>query len=266
MLGIVQQQKYPVAKQPINKSLQHRPPLLLDHTQRLYDSREGRGRLTDGRERDPPHTIGIAVGHLSGDLQCKPGLPSSPRPREGYQPRVLSSHDGGQFPQLIPPTEKRGRRHGEVRPRQATKRRKLTLAKLKQPLGRSQILQAVLAQVTNDPWQQHLVDQGPRRGGKHHLTPMGRRGDPSRTVDIEPHIALFGQQRRTRVHPHPHTHASGSERGLDLSSRSQSATRSREDQERAITLPINNPTAVRSTPLVNDPAKRREPFGPPRLT
>jgi hypothetical protein len=95
---------------------------------------------------------------------------------------------------------------------------------------------------------------------------MGRRGDPSRTVDIEPHIALFGQQRRTRVHPHPHTHASGSERGLDLSSRSQSATRSREDQERTITFPINNPTAVRSTPLVNDPAKRREPFGPPRLT
>ncbi len=152
--------------------------------------------------------------------------------------------------QLLAATQERRRRDGEVRARQAAKRRKLGGPELEQPLRRRQVFQAMLAQIANR--LREFVHQRPCRRREHHLAAVRGSCDARRTMHIKTHIAVPRQQRRPRVDPNPHSNPPVDQSPLDLESGTQRVRRPRKRRKTAIPFEIDDRPLVRGASLLDD--------------
>jgi hypothetical protein len=93
----------------------------------------------------PPDAVVEVSGNVTGELERKPCLPDAPRSDDGEA--TLLSQQHREVLELSDTADQATRRHGDVRPMQAAKRRKLVGADLIKPLRAREILEAMLAEI-----------------------------------------------------------------------------------------------------------------------
>jgi len=210
------------------------------------------GRIGDGRERYPPHSVGVLARGLAGRMKCEPRLPRPAGTRKREQPRVTVREHLTHGRELLLAAEKRSPRDREIRPVKRLQGRELAITELKDPLRRTQVLQPVLAEVA----ELVPVDEGRGRVRDEHLSPVAGGRDASGTVDVLAHIPLRRKQRRTRVEPH--THRKLKDR-LRLARRRQCTGGSRKGDEKRIPLSVNLDPALplkrlpQNSPMLSQP-------------
>ena len=190
LLEVVEQEQHPAAAQ-------ERTEVLL-RPDRRPDRRLHERRIRQRGQGDEPHAVGEVVDDVRRSLQGQARLPGSTGPSERDQP--MGAYELRHLRQLALTTDQRHRLHGQVRLVQALQRRELTLAELEDPLRRGQVLEPVLAEVT----QTVLARKVARRLRHQHLPTVTRSRDPRRSMDVDADIAVLRQQRLARVDTHPH--------------------------------------------------------------
>src|SRR6478672_7173218 len=88
------------------------------------------------------------------------------------------------------------------------------------------------------------------RSGKQHLPAVRAGGDPCRTVDVCPHVALLGRQRSTRMETHAHGER---QLPLGLARGFEGTGRGRKGEEEPIALRIDLDAAVPRESLTENP-------------
>ena len=147
MLGIVEEEKHPLAGQHLGQDVLEWAVGLLDHVERPRGLPEHERRVAKRRKRDPPDAIGIGVSGEGGGLQCEPGLPCPTGPGEGEQTSSCRRKQLGDLGELALPAEEGRRGDGQIRPVQGFERRKAAVSELVNALRRREVFQPVLTEI-----------------------------------------------------------------------------------------------------------------------
>jgi hypothetical protein len=169
--------------------------------------------------------------------------------RVGEQPYEL--------PHLADPSDQRVGGDRQVCRVQAANRRELAVAELVDPLRRGQVLQPVLAEVA----QPVGADEIPCRLRDQHLPAVADRGDACRAVDVDPDVALLGDQRLAGVETHAHADPARLEPFLAFARGRQPVTRARERDEEGVALRVHLHPAVPFERLAQHPSVLGQRFG-----
>ena len=200
MLCVVEHQQAPLVAQGGGKPLVERLSRLLLHADRLCQCRQQEGRVVERRERHPGGAVEEPVGHLGCGLERQPRLARAAWPGERQEPYVVAGEELNHLGQLVLPAQERCRRHREVRTVERLERREVTLSQLEDPLGRRQVLETMLAEITEIAG---LDEYGGRRRHEH-LAAVPRGGDASGAVDIVADKPFLSEQGRARVDSDSH--------------------------------------------------------------
>ena len=234
MLGIVEEEKHPLAGQHLGEDVLERAVGLLDHVERPRGLPEHERRVAKRRKRDPPDAVGIGVSGEGGGLQCEPGLPCPTRPGEGEQTSSGRRKQLGDLGELALPAEEGRRRDGQIRAVQGLERRKAAVSELVNALRRREVFQPVLTEIL-----QLELDELCRGGRDEHLPPVADGGDPRSSVDVVADVPFVGHERRPRVEADAHVDLTGCERVRQRSRSCESAGRGRKREEEGVALRVD---------------------------
>jgi hypothetical protein len=196
---------------------EHSPPTDM-HRQRFLGaqglSRSGDDELwvTKRRQRHPPDPARIAVRSRGRRLESQPGLSRSAGSREREQPNLVGGDEVDHLAELAIPAQEPGRGHRQVRLEERRQRREHSRAELVDPLRRREVLEPVLAQVT----QALAGGKHSRGGGGEHLAAVPGRCNSRRAVDVLADVTLVGDDRSPRVEAHADADRPVREPGLCL--------------------------------------------------
>ena len=212
----------------------------LPHFERLRDRVQRERRVAQRGERDPPDAVGEVLGDLGRCLQRQPCLPRPAGAGEGQQPDVLTAQEADDLVEFALAAEKRRRRDGEVRLVERLQARELGVAQLEEALRRGEVLEPVLAQIAD----RLPGDEVARRLRQEHLASVPGGGDPRRTVDVHPDVALVGHDGLARVQPHANADRSVAKRRLPVRGGADRVGGARERDEERIALRVHLDAAV----------------------
>ena len=154
-------------------------------------------RPASGTQKTPsPHR----ADELGSDLERQARLSAASRPGDGEEACAVREQRD-ELSQLLLPTDERARRHGEVRGVERPERGEITLAVLIQALGPGQILQPVLAEITDGSVAEQLTS----RLREHDLSSVSGRRDSRGPVNVDADVALRSHDRLARVNSHAHS-------------------------------------------------------------
>jgi len=91
-------------------------------------------------------------------------------------------------------------------------------------------------------------------GGDEHLAAVPDRGDPRRAVDVDPDVALLGDERLPRVDAHANADRPLDECGLRLTGRYERVSRPREGDEEGVALSVDLDAAAPLERLAQRPS------------
>ena len=165
--------------------------------------------LADRLERDEEHAIRVPIGGVRGDLQGQSRLTGAAGPGQGHEPVRLEER-GGLGELALPPDERGELGRQVVRPRvERAERRELHPQAvgddLAQRLRLAEVLQPMPAEAEQrDAGPEVGGDERANRVGDDDLAAVGRRGDPRRAMDVQPHQARrrFGRLAGVEAHAH----------------------------------------------------------------
>ena len=175
--------------------------------ERLRDGRQDELRVVERRERHPEDAVREAVGRGARRLQREACLADAARAGERQQARLARAQEVGERVELAGAAEERRRGDGQVGAVEALQRRELGAAELVDPLGRGEVLEAVLAEVV----QVDRVDEPGGGGREEDLAAVAAGGDARGAVDVDADVALVGEERRAAVEAHAHADRPGRE-------------------------------------------------------
>jgi len=147
MLGVVDQDQRPAAREPSGERVHERAILLAHHAERVSDQRQHECCVAKRSERDPPRAVRECIRRFGCRLQCEAAFPRSARAGERQQARPAAAQQADDLRKLVLAAEERRRRHRQVRVPEAPERREHGPAELVQVLGCGEILQTVLADI-----------------------------------------------------------------------------------------------------------------------
>src|SRR5205823_7968551 len=142
--------------------------------------------------------------------------------------------------QLPLASHQRVRRNGKVRRVQALQRGEVAVAELVDPLRRGQILEAVIAEVSQALCACKLT----RRPGNEDLAAVPGRGDARGAVHVDADVALVREQRLPGVETHPHADGASSGSMARLGRRIEGIRGLRYGEEEGVNLRIHLHPAV----------------------
>ncbi len=149
------------------------------------------------------------------------------------------------------PAEQGARGDGQVAGVEGAQRRKVALAELVEPLGLDQVLQPVLAQVTD---RGLVLQEAPRRLGEDDLPAVSGSGDSRCAVDVDADVALVGDERLTGVDAHAHAEDLAFERTPCLGRRGHRVGRAAECDEEGVALGVDLDAGVARERVSQEPA------------
>ena len=94
------------------------------------------------------HAIGESIRRFGGGLEGESRLSGSPRPGQRDEPRIIAVEQFDDLPELALATEKGGCGSRKIRLMEALQGWEIAVAELVHALGCAQILEAVLAEVS----------------------------------------------------------------------------------------------------------------------
>ena len=133
----------------------------------------------------------------------------------------------------------------------------MPVAELVDALGRSEVLEAMLAEV-GEPVE---PDERRGRGRDQHLPAVADRRDPSSAVDVVSDVSLIGDERRPGVETNAHVDRAGRERLCERGRRRECAGRGRKGEEEGISLGIDLDATLGGARLPDYPAVLGELVG-----
>ena len=210
--------------------------------ERLRRRVEHERRVANRRERHPPDAVGEPVGRERRPTGARgASCPCRPAPVSVSRRRRRRSEERAHLGELPLAAEEGRRRHRQVRPVQAPKRRELAVAELVEPLGRAQVLESVLAEVADGASASTSV------AVEAEITtwpPCAAAAIRAARCTSAPDVPLQAHVRRPRVDAHPHADRAGRERLLALGGCPQRAGRRRERVEERVSLRVHLDAAV----------------------
>jgi hypothetical protein len=220
----------------------------------LRDRRFDQLGVMHTRQRDEPHSIGMAIDELRRHLQSKPCLADSAWADERDEPMGFDELE--ELGQITVAPDQRRRLHREVRLMERFQTWEIAVTELPDPLWRRQILQPVVPQIT----QPVRRDQLTRRLRHQHLAAVASGRDARRAMDVDPHVTLVRQERLAGMHAHPHADRSLQLR-LRLARCRQRIRRTRERDEERIPLSVHLDAAVTTEHATQHAAVVRQRIG-----
>ena len=217
-----------------------KPGQVVGRSQRLRDLGVEERGVGEADERHPEDAVALGAHELGRDLEREPGLPRAARPGEREEARAVREQRDELLELVLPPHE-RARGDGQVRGVERPERREVAVAELVQALGSDQVLQTVLAEVADGRVR---LEEPTRRLGEDDLPAVGRRGDPRRAVDVDPHVALVRDDRLAGVDSHADADRAPLERLTPVGCRGDRVGGSGERDEEGVTLRVDLDAAV----------------------
>ena len=182
---------------------------LLPHAQGRGDVRGNQGGIRHRAQVDHVHAVVEPVDLLGGDPQRQAGLANAARPGEGDEPGAgeqladlgdlarASDERGSRWRQVRPPWPPDGADRWELG-------RETVDDEVVKGLGLVEVLQPVAAEVADrHSLGEGVTDEGPCGLGDHDLAPVCGRGDPGRSVHVNPDVVATGEETLAGVHAHP---------------------------------------------------------------
>lgn len=246
MLGVIDEQNDAFRSEHRDQGLDQRAPRLLGEVEGLRDCRQDQPRISQGGELYPIDPVRESLRSLRRRLQRESCLPDPSWPGQGHEPYVIAGQqvdDLGEFPL---PTKKRCGGYGQVRPIKGFQWRKRPVSELVYTLGRGEILESVLAQIVESPFQlpRARLDQRSGRGGYEHLPAVSRRGNPGRSMHVEADVPLLRDERRPRVQSHSNPDRTGGQHLRRLGGTRERPKSRRECDEERVSLRVDLHPAV----------------------
>jgi hypothetical protein len=199
-------------------------------------------------EWDPPHTVRITVSHGRGGLRRETRLAGAAGTGERKQADAWLRLEVKHVAQFLRAAKERRRRNRQVRLVQALQRWEVVLAELVDAFRRREVLQAVVAEVT----QAFGADESRGGCGDDDLPAVRRGGDPRRPVNVGADVAFGDEMRRPGVDAHANADLSACEvflRVLRLCRRGNRCLRCSKRDEEPVTLGVHFHTTVASEGL-----------------
>jgi hypothetical protein len=137
-------------------------------------------------------------------------------------------------PELALATNEGRCRHRKANVPEAPERWVTAITELKNALRRSQVLEAMLAEVL-----QVGVEERGGRGGNENLPAVAACRNTSRTVNIGAHVALIAHERGPCVHADPHLNRAGGKALVNCLRGFNRTRRGRESKEEGISLRVH---------------------------
>jgi hypothetical protein len=149
--------------------------------------------------------------------------------------------------------EERPRSDRKVRPPEGPEGREVSASELVHALGGKEVLETVLAEVTDV-----AVHERGRRVGHEHLPSVTRSCDAHCAVDIDAHVSLVRHKWRPRVEADAHLHRTRRERLCQLGSGGEGCGCILECEEERVALRVDLHAVVAGARLANDSPVRCE--------
>ena len=191
--------------------------------------------IGETRERHPEDAVAELPDELGRDLKRETRLARAARAREGQEARAVREQ-GDELFELTLAADERDRDDWQVGRVERPKRRELAVAELVEALCSDQVLQAVLAEVTQ---RSGRLEQAARRLRDDDLAAVRGGCNPRRSVHVDADVALVGHERLAGVDAHPNADRAGLERPLRLGRRGDGSGRPRERDEERVSLGVD---------------------------
>ncbi|HYY04761.1 MAG TPA: hypothetical protein VE736_12815 [Gaiellaceae bacterium] len=208
--------------------------------ERLSHCRKHQFRIIDTSERHPIDTVRVRIRQLCGELECETRLSASAWTRDRYEP-VIVTKKRDEFVNLPLAPDQRARRDGQCRHGQRSQRWEAHVTELVKALGRNQILETVISEVT-----QLDIYEGRGRGRHEHLAAVARRRNSRGAMDVRSDVPLVGHDRFSGMNPDPDANRGVFQGTLGFSSGGNCFLRAGEDIEERVALCIHFNAVVRA--------------------
>ena len=201
---------------------------------RCSDRTLDEGRVAQRLERNPEDAVGELLDRFGRELEREARLAASARPRQRQQ--AVRAYEPSSLFELALPADERRRLDRQVRPIERLQWREVLVAELVQALGRGQVLEAMVAEVT----QLRLrCRAAARRLREEYLPAVPGAHDPRRPMDVDADVSLLGDDRLAGVDADPHAHGPVRQRVLGVSSRGDRIGGARERNEERVPLSVH---------------------------
>ena len=167
---------------------------------RLGDRHEDGGRLARVREIDEEDAVGVVLEGVRRRLDGQPRLADPARSGQRHEPDRVAAKQARELLELgrAPHQRRRGDRKVVRRRVDRARRRELGVEALRrdlvEPLGRRQVLEAMLAEVSQARAGRHrAADERAGRLRREDLAAVGGRHDSRRPMDVDAHVDAGGQ-------------------------------------------------------------------------
>src|SRR5205823_267957 len=206
-------------------------------------------RVSERAEGNPEDTIRDRADELGRDLKREPRLARAARPGDRDEPSIAEQLDElGHFSLAA---EERARRDRKIRGVERPERRELIIAELEEAFRLGQVLQSVLAEVTEP---RGGAEEIARRTRENDLAAVCRCGDSRGAVHVEADVALLSDERLPRVNPDANANGAVAQAVTDLVGSGNGVRCSRERCEERITLRVHLDSRVPAKSAANDVA------------
>ena len=219
----------------------------------LCSCRKHERRIAKRGKRHPPNAVRERVRGEPSRLGREACLPGTSGAGEREQANILACEQCRHFGELALAPEERSGGNGEVRQVERSELRVLGVADLVKPLRRGQVLQPMLAEVA-----EVRIEKRRRRRRDKYLPSMAGSGNPRRSMNVLPDIALLGHERRARVKADPYADRARGEGVNQLGCSGKRSRRGREGDEEGVPLRIDLHPAVGDECLAQNAAMLRE--------
>ena len=240
LLKVVEEKKHPLVADVRGETVAR--------TESLTRALEHELGITEWSERHPEDPIGVTVREGPGSLRREACLPGAAGAGQRDEADVIPCEEREHLAELFLPAEELCLGDRQVRLVERLERRELVVSDLEDVLGRGEVLEAVLTEVT-----ELVVDKALGRGGDEHLSAVAGGGDTGGAVDVVADVALVGQKRRSRVQADPYLHRTGGERLRRAGMRRTARRGGREREEEGVALGVDLDAALADAGITNHP-------------
>ena len=175
-------------------------PRQLAQLERSCQRREDELRRGNGGEREPIDAVAKSVCELRGELQPEPRLPGPSGTREREEPDAVAHQERLGFAELAPSADERCRLYGKVGSVERLERRVLLASDLVEAKRPREILEQVLAEVSQRNLRRQVAaHEDLCRLGHQHLATVSRSHDARRAMHVDPDIEATADDGLTRV-------------------------------------------------------------------
>ena len=249
MLGVVDQQQRPLRGERVDERLLERDPGRSRTSSALATASSASAGSRSAASETHQTPSGASSATSAAACNASRVFPVPPGPGERQQPDVVAAQQADDLVQLARAAEERRRRNGQVRLVERLQAREVA----RRRAGRARSgAERSFSRCSPRSRRSSPATRSRVACDSEHLPAVPGRGDPRRAMDVDPDVALVGDDRLARVEPHADADRPVVERRLAVGGGGERVRCARERDEERVALRVHLDAAVPRERLAQD--------------